>query len=269
MPTVVFVHAHPDDEASQTAGTMALLARQGHRVVNVIATNGDHGAALAGLADGETVADVRRREAIASAEVIGIHRVAWLGYADSGMTGWEQNHHPGAFMGADLDEAAHRLRAVLDDEDADVLIGYDWHGGYGHPDHIKVHHVVHRAADLAARRPRVLESSMNRDHVRRGWEASRAQAAEMGMDPDAMNDFDPDRPMDDGNPLGQPETELHHRVDVRELIEVKRAALAAHASQSDAAGMLQIPIDFFREGFGWEFYAEPGREPGLTDGLPI
>jgi LmbE family N-acetylglucosaminyl deacetylase len=55
------------------------------------------------------------------------------------MTGWEQNHHPDALAGADVDEAASRLVSILDEEGADV-VGYDWHGGYGHPDHIRVHH---------------------------------------------------------------------------------------------------------------------------------
>ena len=66
------------------------------------------------------------------------------------MTGWEQNADPSSFMQADVDEAAGRLAEVLREEQADVLTTYDWHGNYGHPDHIKVHHVGHRAAELAA-----------------------------------------------------------------------------------------------------------------------
>ena len=106
MITLVFVHAHPDDEASQTSGSMARAAAEGHRVVVVFATGGEHGEAPDDLAPGETVVDRRRAEAEASARAIGTARVAWLGYADSGMTGWEQNTHEGAFHGADLDEAA-------------------------------------------------------------------------------------------------------------------------------------------------------------------
>ena len=59
------------------------------------------------------------------------------------MAGWEQNGHEHAFAGADLDTAARRVAAVLDEEDADVAVGYDWHGGYGHPDHVQVHRVLH------------------------------------------------------------------------------------------------------------------------------
>jgi LmbE family N-acetylglucosaminyl deacetylase len=99
--------------------------------------------------------------------LLGLAAIAWLGYADSGMSGWEQNDAEGSFHRADLDEAARRLADVLDEEDADVLVGYDWHGGYGHPDHVKVHHLVHAAAPLARRTPRLLESTFNRTDMSR------------------------------------------------------------------------------------------------------
>ncbi|HET7399432.1 MAG TPA: PIG-L family deacetylase [Intrasporangium sp.] len=258
MATVVFVHAHPDDEASQSAGSMARAVAEGHRVVLVYATHGEHGEAPDDLAQGETVADRRRLEAARSAEVIGTHRVVWLGYADSGMTGWAQNDHERSFARADLDEAAGRLADVLREESADVVVGYDWHGGYGHPDHVKVHHVTHRAAELAAT-PRVLESTMNRDVMRAQFLAARAAGAEI--------DWDPDGPMDDGNPMGTPEAELHWACDVTAYIGVKRAALAAHASQvTDVGAMLSIPEDGFAIAFGVEHYLEPARAPGMVRG---
>jgi len=264
VTTIVFLHAHPDDEASQTAGAMARAAAEGSRVVTVFATGGEHGELPAsGLPEGETLTHWRRREALASAEVLGVQRVEWLGYRDSGMSGWEQNSHEGAFHSADLDEAAGRLAAVLDEEDADVLVGYDWHGGYGHPDHVRVHAVVHRAAELAARRPRLLESTMNRDQVRRWYEA----AVAAGQHEDA---FDPDRPMDDGNPLGTPEDEIHWRVDVTDFLVQRRASLEAHRSQAtDIEGMLGMPEEFFTAFFGFEHYIEPGRAPGMQEDWPF
>ena len=130
MSTLVFFHAHPDDEASQTAGSMVLAAERGHRVVVVFATGGEHGTVPEDLAPGETVAQRRRAEAQASARVLGIARVAWLGYHDSGMTGWPQNTDPLRFVQASLDQAGGRLAGILDEEDADVLVTYDWHGNY-------------------------------------------------------------------------------------------------------------------------------------------
>lgn len=260
MSTIVFVHAHPDDEASGTAGSMARAADEGHRVVLVVATDGDHGSAPEDLADGRTVAEHRREEVAASAKVLGVARIAWLGYADSGMTGWAQNSAPRAFMNADVDEAARALAAVLDSEDADIVTGYDWHGGYGHPDHVMVHRVVRRAVDLAARRPRLLEVTMNRDAMRAMFRMAQAAGMETA-------DWDPDGPGDDGNPIGTPEAEIHLRVDVLPQLERKRAALQAHASQTTDVGMmLSLPQEAFTAMFADEYYIEPGLEPGMRSG---
>lgn len=266
MSTIVFLHAHPDDEASGTAGTMRLAADAGHLVVCVYATGGEHGTVPDDLADGETVVDRRRREAETSNRLLGTARVAWLGYADSGMTGWEQNDRAGSFHAAELEEAAGQLAALLDEEDADVVVGYDWHGGYGHPDHVKVHHVVHRAVELAARRPRHLETTMNRDHLRRLLEQARQAGA---VAPGEGADWDPDLPADDGNPVGMPEAELHWHVDVRPVLATKRAALTAHASQEDVGWMLGMPEDQYAMAFGDEWYLEPGRPDGLVSALPF
>jgi LmbE family N-acetylglucosaminyl deacetylase len=264
VTTIVFLHAHPDDEASQTAGAMARAAAEGSRVVTVFATGGEHGELPAeGLPEGETLTHWRRREALASAAVLGVQRVEWLGYRDSGMTGWEQNAHEGAFHSADLDEAAGRLAAVLDEEDADVLVGYDWHGGYGHPDHVKVHAVVHRAAELAARRPRLLESTMNRDIVRTVFQAAVAAGA-------GDQAFDPDSPMDDGNPLGTPEAEITWQVDTTGYLTQRRASLEAHRSQAtDIEGMLSMPEAFFAQFFGKEHYLEPGVDKSSHSAMQV
>ena len=265
MTTIVFCHAHPDDEASQTSGAMARATAQGDRVVVVFATNGEHGEVPADLADGETVAAYRRREAEASAQVLGLDRVVWLGYADSGMSGWDQNHAESSFHAADLDEAARRLAAVLDEEGADVLVGYDWHGNYGHPDHVKVHHLVHRAAELAARRPRLLESTMNRTELKRLFDLGREAGLEVGGD-----DWDPDSPMDDGNPLGMPEDEIHWRVDVSHHLAQRRASLTAHRSQAtDIETFLSMPPEVFAMMFSHEHYREPGVDQPMTEGWPF
>ncbi|MGB8380413.1 MAG: PIG-L family deacetylase [Dermatophilaceae bacterium] len=257
MATLVFVHAHPDDESTLTSGSMARASAEGHRVVTVIATNGEHGEAPEDLGPDETVADRRRREAEASASALGVARLAWLGYADSGMTGWDQNLHEASFHAADLDEAAGLLATLLDEEHADVVVGYDWHGNYGHPDHVKVHHVVRRAVDLVGGpRPRLLEATMNRDRLRA--EAQAAREAGMGRD------WDVDAPMNDGNPLGMPEAQIHWEVDVTAYLDWRRASIAAHASQvSDTAWMLELDADAFARAFSTEFYIEPGRPPGM------
>ncbi len=260
MTTIVFLHAHPDDEASQTSGSMARAVAHGARVVCVYATNGDHGMAADDLGDA-TVTEYRRREAEASARVVGTSRVAWLGYADSGMSGWDENEAPNAFMQADVDHAALKLVRILDEENADYLVGYDWHGNYGHPDHVMVHRVAKRAAELARRRPKYLEETMNRDAARRQFEAARAAG---------MEGFDPEGGTDDGNPVGTPEAEITWRVDVRDLVETKRAALACHASQAaDAGMMLAMPPEIFAQTFGYEYYIDPEVGGPMRDGWPF
>ncbi|MGV9860422.1 PIG-L deacetylase family protein [Gordonia sp. NPDC003425] len=254
MSTIVFVHAHPDDEGTATAGSMIRAAREGHRVVVVYCTDGDPGDVPDDLAPGETVASRRRSEAEASAAITGTSRVAWLGYGDSGMTGWARNEADGVFSRADLGEAARRLADIIDDENADVVIGYDWHGGYGHPDHIMLHKATRAAVDVAATRPRYLEVTMNRDLMRQLF----VLATAAGMD-----GFDPDTAGDDGNPIGTPEAELHWAVDLGDDVATKREALACHASQSDVRRLLAMPVEVFPFAFGTEHYLEPGRPPGM------
>ncbi|MDJ0768899.1 MAG: PIG-L family deacetylase [Ilumatobacter sp.] len=271
MGTLVCFHAHPDDEAIATGGSMALANQQGHRVVLVVATDGAHGEVPDDLGDGESLVDRRRDETAESAAALGIDRVVFLDYTDSGMNGWEQNGHPEAFCRADVDEAATRLVDVLREESADVLTIYDWHGGYGHPDHIQVHRVGCRAEELAHDHLpglRVAEATMNRDEMRRFVAMAKEQGLDdFGPDADDEGEFDPDGPMDDGNPMGTPEAELTLRVDVSAFIDRKRAAIAAHRSQvSDSSFFLQMPEEAFALAFGSEWYLEHDRDPGPRTG---
>ena len=262
MATLVCFHAHPDDEAIATGGSMARASDEGHRVVLVVATDGMHGETPDDLAPGETLAERRRTETMASADALGIHRVEFLDYHDSGMTGWEGNGHAHAFANADLDSAARRLADIVLDERGDVLTIYDWHGGYGHPDHIRVHEVGCRAEELLRDDLpdlRVVESTMNRDEMRRGIEAAKEAGADFGPD----DDFDPDGPMDDGNPMGMPEAEITLAVDVTPWVERKRRSISAHRSQvSDSSFFLQMPSDTFAMAFGTEWFIEHGRPVG-------
>ncbi len=262
MATLVCFHAHPDDEAISTGGSMARAHAEGHRVVLVVATDGRHGEVPDDLADGETLADRRRAETERSASVLGVDRVALLGFADSGMTGWDQNGDDDSFHVADLDDAAGRLAAILCEEAADVLTTYDWHGTYGHPDHVKVHRVGARAAELVADELpglRVCEATINRDELVRLVADARVAG---GPDAD-VPEFDPAAPADDGNPFGSPESEITLVVDVTEYVGAKRAAIAAHRSQvSDSTFFMTMPDEQFTATFGREWFIEPDRSPG-------
>jgi LmbE family N-acetylglucosaminyl deacetylase len=253
MATLVSFHAHPDDECIACGGVMRKAADDGHRVVLVVATRGEHGEVADGfLDDGEELWERRVKETHASADILGVQRVEFLGYVDSGMMGLPINDDPGSFWTASVEEAARKLAAILDEENADVLTIYDDYGGYGHPDHIQVHRVGTRAAELAGT-PRVYQATMNRDHLRRGWEAAAASGAEM---PDVAGDPD----------FGKPEAIITTAVDVTKYLEVKRAAMRAHASQiSEQSFFLAMPDDAFAYGFGTEWFIREGQGPGITE----
>jgi LmbE family N-acetylglucosaminyl deacetylase len=259
--TLVSFHAHPDDEALLCAGTLAKAAAAGHRVVLVVATSGEVGDADATILDGtETLGERRRRETMASAAALGIQRVEFLGYADSGLMG---DHRPAgltAFVDADPHEAASRLAALLTEESADVLTTYDANGGYGHPDHVRVHEVGALAADLAGT-PVLLESTVNRDVLFAGVQLAK------GMGFDIPPAFDPAE-------LGtwfSPGEVVTHTIDVSDHLTAKRASMSAHASQATSdddddstrtlARILDLPEDLYALAFGTEWFIERGRTP--------
>jgi LmbE family N-acetylglucosaminyl deacetylase len=250
MATLVFFHAHPDDESIATGGTMLRASLDGHRVVLVLATKGEHGEVADGFLDeGETLGERRVRETHGSAEVLGVSSLHFLGYVDSGMMGTPENDSEGSFWKADVDEAAEQLAAILRAESADVLTVYDENGNYGHPDHIQVNRVGLRAAELAGVE-RVFEATINRDHLRRGF----AEMVEQGMAGD-------DAPsVEEIEQLGMPEAVITHAVDVREHIAVKRASMRAHASQiGETSFFLAMTDEQFIEAFGTEWYIRTGQ----------
>src|SRR5579864_885237 len=107
MATAVFFHAHPDDEAIATGGTMARMAAEGHRVVLVTATRGELGETPEGLLDpGESLVDRRGLELSEACRILGVDRQEFLDYLDSGMAGEPSNDRPGSFASTDVDEAA-------------------------------------------------------------------------------------------------------------------------------------------------------------------
>jgi LmbE family N-acetylglucosaminyl deacetylase len=255
MTTLVFFHAHPDDESIATGGTMARAAAAGHRVVLVLATKGEHGEVDDGFLDpGETLTERRVRETHASAEILGVEVVEFLGYVDSGMMGTPENDLPGSFWAADVDEAAGRLADILRREGADLLTIYDENGNYGHPDHIQVYRVGLRAAELAGV-DRVYEATVNRDELLRGM----ADLAAAGLLPD-------DAPKPEEMELGVAEHLLTTRVDVSAWLDTKRASMAAHASQiAEQSFFLAMPPEAFASAFGVEWYIRHGAPTPVAD----
>jgi LmbE family N-acetylglucosaminyl deacetylase len=260
--TLVAFHAHPDDEALLTSGTMARAAAEGNRVVLVVATDGGLGLASSDFvgASDTKLGSVRMAELRVSARALGTARVETLGYADSGL-GPETPPDPPdrvRFVRADPEEAAERLAAILREERADVLLTYDANGGYGHRDHVKVHHVGARAAELAGT-PRVLQATVPRDLLLRGIRL----AAKFYRFPPEFEPSSFERAY-------SASAAVTHRIDVRRYASQKRASMRAHASQSSADGgadrtlaaFLRIPRPLFALVFGREWFVDAARPAG-------
>jgi LmbE family N-acetylglucosaminyl deacetylase len=252
MATLVSFHAHPDDECIACGGVMRKAHEDGHRVVLVVATRGELGEVPDGFLDeGEELWQRRIVETRAAADILGADRLEFLGYTDSGMMGEPTNDQPGTFWTADVEEAAAKLAAILREENAEVLTVYDDHGGYGHPDHIQVHRVGMRAAELAGT-PRVYQSTINRDRAL----ARRRDFAE------STGDDTFEFPED----FGTPESEITCMVDVTAYAEHKRKAMRAHASQiSEESFFLALPDEAFQLVFGTEWFIRAGQGPGITE----
>ena len=255
MATLISFHAHPDDEAIATGGTLAKAAAEGHRVVLVAATKGEHGEVVEGvLGPGEPLGERRAQELEDAAKVLGVERVEFLGYTDSGMMGTPENDAPGSFWSADVEDAARKLAALLTEEGADVLTVYDHHGNYGHPDHIQVHRVGVRAGEMAGT-AKVYEATVNRDHIR----DLMARAKEMGM---------PDVPDVEGvdDTMGMPADAITTRVDVRAYLDAKRRAMAAHASQiAETSFFLAMAPEAFEQTWGTEWFILRGAPQGTQE----
>ena len=242
--TLVFVHAHPDDEALLTAGTMARAADEGHRVVLVVATDGAAGLASSAIGD---LATVRSGELAESARILGVHRTVTLGYPDSGL----HAENPDGLAHVGRFQIGRRIAQICDEEGADILVGYDPSGGYGHPDHVQVHRSVRTAQTLAARPPRLFEATLPREPIVRAVRAAAlSRITPAGFDPAEFDDAWTRR------------DDITHRVDVRPQLARKVAALRAHASQATSDGttrtlavLTRLPGPLRTLLLGTEYYA--------------
>jgi LmbE family N-acetylglucosaminyl deacetylase len=247
MATIVAFHAHPDDEAIWTGGTLARLAAEGHRVVIVLACDGamwpHHGT-------------IRLEQFRASAAILGAARAEHLGYADSGHGPvlFEDPPDRVRFARADVAEAAGRLADIIRSEDADLLLSYDAAGGNKHRDHVRVHEVAARAAELTG--VRVLEATGPRELA--VWVLRLLTAVRLVVR----------YPTRDFSGYGTPRALITHRVKVGRYAAIKQQALAEHTGHG--VGRMSrvwrlavaLPAPAFRVLFGREWFTEPGATPG-------
>jgi mycothiol S-conjugate amidase len=265
------VHAHPDDEASKGAPTVAKYHAEGVRTVLVCCTGGEEGDILNPAMDTPEVrADIgaiRMAELKASTDIIGYDETVLLGYRDSGMPDSEANKNPASFAQAPLDEAVERLVTVIRRERPQVVITYgDDHQGYPHPDHIRVHDISIRAFDSAGDPDMYKEAGPAYTPAKlyySVWPASRfreihAKFLELGLE----------SPFDE-KWLKRIEHDEHYTttIDIDGFQDVRAEALKAHATQVDPNSpfWFGLPPEALREIHPTENFLLAQSRIGSTD----
>ncbi len=252
-PTIMLVHAHPDDEAIGTGGVALRYADEGVRVVLVTCTRGEEGEIVVPEWDTPEnharLAEMRDKEMEAALKVLKINDFHQLGYRDSGMINTPANEHPESFNKADLHTATGRLVELVRHYRPQVLISYNEEGGYGHPDHIMAHKITvgafHAAGD-PEQYPDVGEpwepaklyyTAFRRSVWRKAWEAMRARGEKTPLDDP---EFDLSRYVDD------PRTTT--AINIAAYLPQKLEALLCHKTQiAPTWGFLNLPEDLREE----------------------
>jgi len=282
-PTLLEVHAHPDDESITSGGLFAWCAERGIVTVLVTCTGGEVGEIVDPTIDKAIVqpqlANIREGELRQACGILGIDHLELLGYRDSGMAATPDNEHPDAFTRVDSGEAAARLVRIFRAYRPDVVVTYDENGGYGHPDHIKAHRVTMEAFDLAAdakfapelgapwQAAKLYYTAVPRSRLRRLARALRSRGVKT-----RWGDVDPDQIA-----FGTPDERVTTTVDARRYADLKMRAMLAHRSQIDPDGwMLSLEDELRREIWGWESFTRarstvdaPLPEADVFAGLPV
>ena len=258
MRTLLAIHAHPDDESSKGAATVAHYAAAGVHCVLVTATGGEAGDILNPAMDRpdvkERLAELRKEELLEAARIIGYGEVRELGYRDSGMPDTEANAHPAALVNASHEEVLGRLVTIVRDLRPDVIFGYDDHERYPHPDHLAVHRLALDLFDAAAD-PNRFPGTGN------PWSAARLFAPVFTVRRiRALHDASIDRGLEspfqrwiDSLDGATDDGKLLVSVDVADTLEVGRDALRAHRTQIDPDGFwFKLPTDVVAEVYPYE-----------------
>ncbi len=254
--TLLFVHAHPDDEALFTAGTSLHYAAEGYRVVLVTCTNGRLGIDDQWLGGDDPshhsdwVRRTRASELVASTQLIGVDRTVNLGYDDSGLPGWPQNVERTSFVNANVEAAARVLAAIMDEENARVIVTYDENGYYGHPDHIRANVVTRRAMELSTSAERLFYPVTPRSVLDEFIPAATERKVFLPLWVNDAGD-------------GYADEHVDVTIDARRDAAVKQASIRAHASQVDNADLTSMDADLFEMLFGKEFYVLAYEKNGM------
>jgi mycothiol S-conjugate amidase len=273
--SILALHAHPDDESSKGAGTISAYAARGVRCVLVTATGGEAGDILNPEMDRpEIVANlraVREAELAEAAKIQGYQEVILLGYRDSGMPGSEDNANPLAFCNQPMEEVLERVVRIVRREQPDVVLGYDAHEFYPHPDHLRVHDVSMQLFEAAADPDRFPDSG-DPWEIKKLYSPQIFPIRKLILIDEAMRERTGASPYAEWIArLGdRPDTSVNGqwtRVDVTGYIEQGRDALRAHRTQIDpTSAWFQAPSELVEEIYPWEdFELMATRVPSSED----
>jgi len=254
MATLLLVHAHPDDEAISTGGTMMKAKADGHRVVLITATRGEVGEIhnMDEQASRPRLGEIRTKELKKAGEILGVDRIEFLGYRDSGMVDTADNANPLSFQQAPLAEAAEKLAVFIREEHPDVVITYGEDGVYGHPDHIKAYHVTNAALDIVDGEGKPVKKLYYTAIPRSMMQAFMEQMPEEAQ-----------RQNTNMRIAGTPDELVTTRIDATEYVDRKRAAFAAHVSQNDPNSWFATMADqIYRLAFSVEHFQLARGKPG-------
>jgi LmbE family N-acetylglucosaminyl deacetylase len=250
--TLMAVHAHPDDESSSTGGVLAACSAQGIRTVVVTCTNGEFGDAPGGVKPGEdghdaaAVARLRLAELRTAAGILGVTDLELLGYHDSGMPDWDYKDRPEAFCNIPMAEVSGRLSALIERYQPQVVVSYDPKGAYQHPDHVRAAEAAAIAVADTGIPAKFYLTAMRSSDWARVWDALR----ELGADVPDPRDVTPQMRQQ----LAETEARITTTVDIRPVLQRKREALLAHASQIAESWFSKLPEDVAEAAFGRESY---------------
>ncbi len=270
-PCLLTVHAHPDDEASKGAGTVARYHAEGVHTVLVTCTGGEEGDILnpameqPGIRD--RLAEVRFEELDRAARIIGYDEVVMLGYRDSGMPDSPANTDPRSFAAAPLDEAVERLVAVIRRTRPQVIVTYPQdQRGYPHPDHLRVNEISELAFDaagdpdrfpLAGPRWQPLRLCYVRWSVRR-MRAIHEKYLELGLESPYKDERLARLLASEAEALAAAQATggVHVTVDISGYVYVTREALLAHATQVDPSSRhwFGLPTEVSDQVYPYEEY---------------
>jgi LmbE family N-acetylglucosaminyl deacetylase len=262
--TLMAVHAHPDDEASSTGGVLAKYADKGVRTVVVTCTNGEFGDTPAGIKPGDDghdeqeVAQIRLAELRESCKYLGVSHLELLGYHDSGMPDWEYKHRPDAFCNVPEQDVAFRISSLIEQYRPQVVVTYDDNGAYQHPDHVHASRAAAAAVAGTGIPAKLYLTAMRRSEWQEIMEALRDLGADIPADETSISPEEERR-------IEESERRISTNIDIRPVLERKRAALLAHASQISESWFTKIPPDLGERVFGRESFIR-ARD---TTGAPV